>query len=88
MYGSQDRQTASLALLGTLSRVVDTGLPTLVARRMMKESDGVIARLVNTTQDARTAASEGANIIVLQVFEHSPENPTFAICRSSKSPSS
>ena len=36
---------------------------------MLKESDGVIARLVNSSQDAKTAAAEGANLILLQVSE-------------------
>lgn len=34
---------------------------------MLKESDGVIARLVDSAVEAGTAASEGANIIMLQV---------------------
>ena len=40
-----------------------------MARRMLKGSDGVIARLADTTEDARTAAAEGANLIVLQVHQ-------------------
>ena len=43
------------------------GLPTLVARRMLKETDGVIARLVKNSQDAKTAAAEGANLVLLEV---------------------
>jgi len=43
------------------------GLPTLVARRMMQSKDGIIARLVDSSEAARVAAAEGANLIMLQV---------------------
>lgn len=36
---------------------------------MLKESGGVIARLASTAEEAKAAASEGANLILLQVIE-------------------
>lgn len=34
---------------------------------MLKQTDGVIARLAGNKQDAKTAAVEGANLILLEV---------------------
>ena len=47
-----------------------------MAKRMLKETDGVIARLVDNSQDSKTAAEEGANLVLLQV---SLLDPTWAI---------
>ena len=51
-----------------LGRVV--GVPTLVARRMLKARDSLVARVVSSAEEARSAASEGANLIILEVQHH------------------
>ena len=43
------------------------GIPTLVARRMLKGSAQLVARIVESAEQARAAAAEGANLAILKV---------------------
>lgn len=56
------------------SLVKSAGIPTLVARRMLKGSAQIVARIVGSAEEARAAAAEGANLAILQVgiCHHSP----------------
>lgn len=51
----------------SLTECALSGLPTLVARRMMQNTAGLIGRSVNSAADAAQAAADGASFVVLEV---------------------
>lgn len=53
------------------------GLPTLVARRSMQNTAGLVGRTVSSATEAVTAAADGVNVVLIEVRDL----PLFCTCQ-------